>query len=119
MNQNRLFNRKELLERRIQLRKNQTPQEVLLWEVLSNKKLGVKFRRQHSIGPYIVDFYCREKKLVIELDGSQHIKQKEYDRERDNFLKSHNITTIRFWNNQINESLDGVVMNILETIKQL
>jgi very-short-patch-repair endonuclease len=119
MDRNRLFNRKELLERRIELRKNQTPQEVILWEVLSNKKLGVKFRRQHSIGSYIVDFYCHEKKLVIELDGSQHMKQKEYDTERDNFLKSHNITTIRFWNNHIDESLDGVVMKILEVINQL
>jgi very-short-patch-repair endonuclease len=119
MNRNRLFNRKELLERRVELRKNQTPQELKLWEVISNKKLGVKFRRQHSVGTYILDFYCHEKKLAIEIDGSQHLLNKEYDHERDNFLKSHNITTLRFWNNEIDQSLDGVVMNIIESIKLL
>lgn len=119
MNRNRLFNRKELLERRIELRKNQTPQEYKLWQCICDKKLGVKFRRQHSIGPYIVDFYCSEKKLAIEIDGSQHLRQKEYDIERDNFLQSHKITTIRFWNNDIDQSLDGVVMKISQILEEL
>jgi len=55
---------------------------------IKSKKLGVKFRRQHGIGPYIVDFYCKEKNLIIELDGSQHKDEKEYDKERDNYVET-------------------------------
>src|SRR3989338_7207642 len=82
----RLSNLKILLERRKILRKNQTKEEIILWDSLKDKKLGSKFRRQHSMGPYILDFYCTNKKLAIELDGNQHKDAIEYDKERENLF---------------------------------
>ena len=67
-----IHNNKTLADRRKELRNNATPQEAILWQHLKDSNFGCKFRRQHSIGPYIVDFYCPSKKLIIELDGSQH-----------------------------------------------
>ncbi len=101
-----------LKERRIELRKNQTPQEVLLWARLRRNQLGFKFKRQHSIGPYILDFYCPDKKIAVELDGSQHLDNKEYDQERDNYLLGLEIKTLRFWNNEVNANIDGVLQKI-------
>lgn len=84
----RINNLNNLLDRRKELRTNQTKAEGVLWEYLRNKKLGVKFRRQHSIGGYILDFYCIEKKVIIEIDGEIHNKTeaKEYDEIRDKFF---------------------------------
>ncbi|MCX6752746.1 MAG: DUF559 domain-containing protein [Candidatus Nomurabacteria bacterium] len=101
-----------LKPRRTELRKNQTPQEVLLWARIRKNKLGFKFKRQHSIGPYILDFYSPEKRLAIELDGSQHLDNKEYDEERDNYLLGHEIKTLRFWNNEVNNNIEGVLHKI-------
>ncbi len=101
-----------LKERRVELRINQTPQEILLWAKLRNKQLGFKFKRQHSIGPYILDFYCPDKKLAVELDGSQHLENKEYDQERTNYLLGHEIRTLRFWNNEVNVNMGGVIFLI-------
>jgi len=110
-----LKNKKAIRKR---LRKSSTPQEVILWSRLRRNQLGYKFRRQHSIGRYIVDFYCPEKKLIIEIDGSQHIEtQKEYDEQRDEYLKSLGFTVLRFWDNDVNNNLDGVLMKILEHLK--
>ena len=105
-----------LKPRRIDLRKNQTPQEVLLWARLRNNQLGLKFKRQHSVGPYILDFYCPDKKLAIELDGSQHLNNKEYDQERTNYLLVLEIQTIRFWNNDVNINIDGVLQEIISRL---
>ena len=107
-----VFNKTKLLERRRELRKNLTLQEEKLWSYLRNKKLGFKFRRQHGIGPYIVDFYCREKNLVIELDGVQHLEEKEYDKERNEFMQSLNIKVLRFWNYEIDTNIDVVIKKI-------
>ena len=71
-----IHNIKKLLYRRKDLRNNSTSEEILLWLRLKNSQLGFKFRRQHSIGGYIVDFYCPSKKLVIEIDGKEHSKKK-------------------------------------------
>jgi len=111
-----IFNKSKFITRRKELRKSSTPQELKLWFFLKGKNFGVKFRRQHGIGPYIVDFYCKEKNLVIEIDGSQHIKAKEYDKERDDFIKTLNIKVLRFWNNEINTNIEGVLMKIKENI---
>ncbi|MDD5437869.1 MAG: endonuclease domain-containing protein [Patescibacteria group bacterium] len=102
------------LIRRI-LRVNQTEVERLLWNRIRNRRLiGARFIRQYSIGRYVLDFYCPEKRLAIELDGSQHLEQNqvEYDKERTEYLRSLNIQVIRFWNNQIFNEMN----NVLEAI---
>ena len=72
----------------IQLRKKSTPAERKLWSRIRDDQLGFSFRRQHAIGNYIPDFVCIEKKLIVELDGSQHLEQQEYDQERTKYLNS-------------------------------
>ena len=93
-----------------------TSQEYKLWVCLRKKKTGVKWRRQHGIGPYIVDFYCKDKSMVIELDGSQHIDAKEYDKERDSYLHSLGIKVQRFWNNDVDSNLEEVLLKIRSEI---
>ena len=83
-----IHNLKYLHDVRINLRKEITPQEKILWQKLRNSSLGYRFRRQHSIGNFIADFYCATKKLAIELDGSQHLDNTEYDQERTNYFES-------------------------------
>ena len=96
-----------------ELRREPTPAERKLWAYLRGNKLdGVSFRRQHAIGNYIVDFVSIKKKIIIELDGSQHLEQVEYDEERTKFLESQGYKVIRFWNNQIEKEMDGVVRAI-------
>ncbi len=100
----RLHNKKELTERRKELRNNATQAEKYLWYELKNSQiLGKKFRRQHSVGNYIVDFYCPEKRLAIELDGEHHFEkeQKEYDEKRTEYLDSMGINVIRFKNTDV------------------
>ncbi len=107
-----IYNILKLKERRVVLRTNQTPQEILLWSMLRREKLGFKFRRQHSIGGYIVDFYCPNKKLVIEIDGSQHFINQEYDKNRSKYFEGLGIKVIRFTNSEINTNIDGVILKI-------
>ncbi|PIQ74555.1 MAG: DNA (cytosine-5-)-methyltransferase [Candidatus Portnoybacteria bacterium CG_4_8_14_3_um_filter_44_10] len=110
-----LENRKTI---RRKLRNSSTPHEVILWSRIRRGRLGYKLRRQHSIGKYIVDFYCPKKKLIIEVDGSQHIEQqREYDKQRDEYLKNLGFTMLRFWDNDIDNNLDGVLMKISEYLK--
>ena len=96
------------------LRKGDTKAEKMLWKKLRDNKLGTKWRRQHPIDMYILDFYCPQIKLCIELDGSTHnIKEnKEYDKTRDEYLKSKNIKTLRFWNSEIEKNIDAVLEKI-------
>jgi very-short-patch-repair endonuclease len=107
-----IFNKSKFLDRRKELRKSSTPQELKLWYYLRNKKLGVKFRRQHGMGPYIVDFYCKENNLIIELDGSQHLNEKEYDKERDSYIETLEIKVLRFWNSEIDKNIEEVLVKI-------
>ena len=109
-------NLKKLFYRRKELRNNSTPQEILLWLKLKNSQLGFKFRRQHSIGGYIADFYCPSKKLVIEIDGSQHFINKEYDENRSNYFKGLDIKVLRFTNAEINTNIDGVIDSIIKEL---
>lgn len=109
------FKRKEV---RLELRKNQTPQETILWSKLRNNQAGYKWRRQVSVGPYIADFYCSKKLLVIELDGSQHLENKEYDKEREEYFYNLGIRTIRFWNNEVNTNIDGVMKIIMNNLER-
>lgn len=104
------------------LRKNQTPQEAKLWNILRNHQLhNLEFRRQHPIGEYIVDFICRPKKLIIELDGGQHNcpENIEYDKKRTEYLKSRGYHVLRFWNNDVDCNIDGVMMKLESTLKEL
>jgi very-short-patch-repair endonuclease len=104
--------------RAIELRKELTPAERKLWAVIRNDQLGVNFRRQHAIGIYIPDFVCIEKKLIIELDGSQHLEQEEYDKERTKYLKSQGYKVIRFWNNDIIKNIEGVILAIMNALEK-
>ncbi len=108
-------------ENAIELRNNATKQEKILWHYLKNSQLDYKFRRQQPIGNYIVDFFCPELKLIIELDGGQHDEtiNKEYDILRDDFLKSLGYTVLRIWNNEIDKNIDGVINYINNQIVTL
>ena len=114
-----IFNKSKFLTRRRELRKSLTPQELKLWFYLKGKKLGVKFRRQQGIGPYIADFYCKEKNLVIEIDGSRHVDEKEYDKERNEYMQLLGIKVVRFWNSEIDKNLEGVLLKMRELIAPL
>ncbi|MEH2087539.1 endonuclease domain-containing protein [Nostoc sp.] len=108
---------KVLLERARKLRKQQTPAEEILWECLRNRRLlNTKFRRQHNIGRYITDFYCHEKLLIIELDGSIHANQQAEDFIRENWLKSNQFTVIRFSNEQIFNDIELVLHSIAQAL---
>jgi very-short-patch-repair endonuclease len=100
-----------------QLRKDMTDVERKLWYYLRRNQLGVKFRRQYPIGKYIVDFVCLEKHLVIELDGGQHALQTDYDKERDAFFVSEGFKVLRFWNNEMTENEEAVLLAILSALK--
>ncbi len=109
----KVYNLKKYKRMRRKLRKNMTEEEVILWAYLKNKQIKYKFRRQVSVGKYIVDFYCPSKKLAIELDGSQHaIEKKDYDKQRTQYLRSKGIKVIRYWNDEIRYNLDGVYEDI-------
>ena len=100
------------------LRKNQTEAETLLWSRLRAKQLaGYRFRRQHPIRGYVVDFVCLEKKLVIELDGSQHVEQASADMVRTASIERDGFRVIRFWNNDVFGNLDGVLEQILSALE--
>lgn len=105
------------MQRARQLRKEQTPAEAKLWACLRAHKIeGVGFRRQHAIGFYIVDFCAPQKKLIIELDGSQHLDQQEYDARRTLFLESKGYRLIRFWNKDVMKNIDVVLDRIVEAM---
>ncbi len=104
-----------------QMRKEPTPWEAKLWNLLKQEQLGnYKFRRQESIDHYIADFVNYEKRLVVELDGSQHAEAtSEYDRARDEYLRAAGFTVLRFWNNELDVNPQGVLQKILETLDSL
>lgn len=111
-----LKNKSQLLPRRRELRKNQTKHEEILWQQIRNRKFGIKFRRQYSIGGYVLDFYCPEIKLVIELDGEQHSKKENflYDKERTEYLKILGCNVLRFKNVELEKNIEEVLVKIKE-----
>ncbi len=104
--------------RAIELRKELTPAERKLWSRIRNDQLGVNFRRQHAISNFIPDFACIEKKLIIELDGSQHLEQEEYDKERTKYLETQGYKVIRFWNNDVMHNIEGVILAIMNELEK-
>ena len=117
----RIHNQKSMKEIRRNLRHSLTPAEASLWKALQGSKLaGKKFRRQHSIGNYVVDFYCPECKLAIELDGEKHFNTiaSEYDLRRTEFLSRNNIRVLRFENRAVFEHPEGVLQAIKDHLSK-
>ena len=114
-----LYNRPVLKNRRKELRNGATPAEIKLWSMLKHSNLGgYKFRRQQSVGSYILDFYCPSERLAIELDGDSHFTADavEYDRVRTDYLNALNITVLRFLNTDVYDNLNTVCERILEEL---
>lgn len=102
------------------LRKNPTDAEACIWEILRDRKLnGYKFRRQHPLTGYVLDFYCPELKLAIEIDGQVHrnAEQIAYDQDRTKILKESGVSIIRFWNSEVINELPSVIDRINTLIK--
>jgi very-short-patch-repair endonuclease len=102
-----------------ELRKETGEAEIKLWSHLSYlREKGIHFRRQHAIGTYIVDFCSVRYKLIIEVDGSQHLDQKEYDKERTEFLESNGFRVLRFWNGDVMNKINDVLGAIMEELEK-
>ena len=104
------------------LRKHQTPAEQLLWSKLRSRRLSdCKFRRQHPIDNFVLDFYCSKARLAIEIDGGQHLEEINLARaqERTNYLNQKGIRVIRFWNHDVLEHLDDVLAEIDATLSEI
>jgi len=111
-----IFNRQPQKRTRQKLRKQPIIAEKRLWSKLRHQELGYKFRRQHGIGKYIVDFYCPAASLVIEVDGSQHFEPENqfYDEERTAYLETLGLRVIRFTNRDVLTNIEGVVLEIMK-----
>jgi very-short-patch-repair endonuclease len=100
------------------LRANLTEAEQALWKILRRDQLGIRFRRQHPIGPYIVDFACLTHLLIIEIDGGKHAEKIAYDTQRTHFLEKAGFCVLRFWNNEVLQNPEGVYSVIMEILQQ-
>lgn len=109
-----IYNRHETKLHRNELKRNATPEEVILWKYLRKDQLGVRFRRQYGVGKYIVDFYCPKLRIAIELDGNQHYTKEGlmYDANREAFMNDLGIKTLRFENWRVREEVEKVVEEI-------
>lgn len=115
-----IYNDQILKTRRKELRKSGTDSERLLWKHLRNKQFyKIKFLRQYSVGPYILDFYCPSSRLAIELDGGGHAEddQKIYDLDRTRYLRDKDIKIIRFWNADVIKNTEAVLEKIKNKLK--
>ena len=118
----KLYNRTSEKAKRQQLRRNMTKAEFLLWQKLRCKQLeGVKFRSQYGVDRFVVDFYCTELKLAIEIDGESHFQDgvQEYDQERQVFIELLGIRFLRFTNDDVYRNLEGVLERIIQKIGEL
>ncbi len=107
-----------LIQAARKLRINQTPWEQKLWYLLRHRRFkDFKFRRQYPIGNFIVDFICIKKRLIIELDGSHHLQKKITDSLRDKLLRDQGYIVLRFWDNDLDENLEGVLNRIYQFLK--
>jgi very-short-patch-repair endonuclease len=115
------FNIKSEEYKRLELRRSSTTAERILWKYLKARKfLGKKFRRQYSIGTFVIDFYCPELKLAIELDGKSHDTKeiKIYDEEREEIIKTFGIVFLRFKNEEVYTNVEKVLDEIKEKIEE-
>ncbi|WP_315760439.1 endonuclease domain-containing protein [Sphingomonas sp. Y38-1Y] len=100
--------RRQISPHAARLRRERTEAEHRFWQAVRNRQAdGFKFRFQHTLAPYVVDFACLEAMLVVEIDGGQH--DPEVDRRRTEFLKARGFRVIRFWNNDVLQNLEGVI----------
>lgn len=108
-----------LLARAREMRRPQTPAEATLWRALRNRQIGFKFRRQHPIDRFIIDFYCAEVKLLVEIDGQSHLEldQQEYDKARTEYLENLGYRVIRFTNDDVRYNLKVVASEILQVVE--
>ena len=101
------------------LRTRQTDCELLLWRRLRDRRLaGIKFRRQYAVGGYIVDFFCPDARIAVELDGGQHAMGVDRDAQRARDLTALGIRTVRFWNSDVLQNLEGVLTTILAAVRE-
>ena len=106
-------------ERARELRKSPTDAERALWTHLRGRQLcGHKFRRQQPLGPYVVDFACLRQKLVVEVDGGQHVEQAGADAERSSWLQAQGFRVLRFWNHEVLTATDDVLEAILDVLER-
>ena len=99
------------------LRRQQTDVETKLWMRLRDRQLcGAKFRRQHPIGPYIVDFCCPDRGLIVELDGGQHAEKVSADQVRTDFLEADGYHVVRFWNHQVQDQMEAILEEIVRLL---
>lgn len=110
--------KRAIFQNACELRKDMTAAENVLWERLNKSQLGVRFKAQHPIDIFIVDFYCHKYKLVVEVDGEIHLSQKEYDEGRTAELERFGITVIRFSNEEVLNDIDKVVEEIKEYLRK-
>ena len=116
-----IFNLGSQKQKRQYLRNHATDAERILWARLKGRQLlGCKFRRQHGIGVFIVDFYCPERKLAIKIDGATHGSEaeREYDRRREEYVELYRIHFLRFTNSDVYNNLDGVLTVIAGAVKR-
>jgi very-short-patch-repair endonuclease len=99
-----------------ELRVAMTDSERRLWSRLRLEQLGAKFRRQHPLGAYVLDFVCLDARLVVEVDGSQHAEQSVYDGRRDAWLEQQGFRVLRFASNEVLSNTDGAVMSIVDAL---
>ena len=106
-------------DRARELRRNMTETEKFVWYRIRREKLGgYKFRRQHPVGPYIVDFVCLERKLVLELDGGQHAEQVEYDQKRTAWLESRGFRVFRLWNVEVPSEWEAAADRLWQLLEE-
>jgi len=116
----KFFNKKEQKIIRQNLRNQRSKSEKILWYKIRNQQLGVKFRRQHGIGNYVVDFYCPEIGLIVEIDGATHGGQNEvkYDNIRQKYLKNKGLKVKRYRNVDVKNNLEGILEDLIEFIEK-
>ncbi len=119
----KIFNRSSEIEKRRSLRKNLSPAEIKLWHRFKGRQIGgYKFRRQYSVGPYVVDFYCPAVKLALEIDGRTHDENDEvrtYDRQRQEYIESFGVRFLRFTNWDVYNNSEGVLEKIRLVCREL
>ena len=108
----------ELMRRATELRKRMTPEERIIWQELRGNRLGAHFRRQQTLAPYIVDFYCHAVQLVVEVDGTPHREQQGYDKVRDDYFRRHGIRVIRLSNGSVRDDLASVIAAIRVALRK-
>ncbi|MBL8797016.1 MAG: endonuclease domain-containing protein [Planctomycetia bacterium] len=108
------------VEKARRLRKESTPAEKILWSILRDRRLqGFKFRRQQPLGPYVVDFFCAQLRLILELDGESHVGREHEDAARQQWLEQQGIRVLRFWNPDIYDDREAVLESIWQTCTAL